>query len=238
MPISARRSSANINLVFLWAEWEEICAFFSAFCSAFRPVRTHGFSEPTERFRVILDFMWVLWASQYKTLYLPEYYPIVPYRNHTYLRAVACLCLFDPNELLGFTSPHHPRCYRPLHTHNRAKERKAPAPKPSEPAPPPTEHMQLMRAYLGTRLLFLRSRRTTPTMHAQSTRRTRGTQTVHQHIHRVAGAVRHEALDRLNAGADQNPEYSTCGRAFGFSSRAKKTTGMNMMTFESCSMLE
>ena len=140
-----------------------------------------------------------LWASQYKTLYLLEYYPNVPYRNHTIWKVTACLCLFDLMNCWVFPLPHHP--YRTKHLRRvlmRAKSGGAgsenPQREPSKPAPPP-----------GTKTL-LTVTRTTPTMHTQSTRRAQqGTRTVHQHIHRVAGAIRHETLNRLNAGTDQEP---------------------------------
>ena len=64
---------------------------------------------------------------------------------------------------------------------------------------------------------------TTPTMHTQSTRRAQqGTQTIHQHIHRVTCTIRHETLNRLNAGADQEPQVQHMGACLRFEQQGKE----------------
>ena len=90
-----------------------------------------------------------LWVSQYKTLYLLEYYPIVPYRNHTHLRAVACLCLFDLMNCWVFPLPHYPHSIKHLHgTLTGHKVEGAAAPKTTHPPPAPPHHMARMARVL------------------------------------------------------------------------------------------
>ena len=65
-------------------------------------------------------------------------------------------------------------------------------------------------------------------MHAQSPRRTQqSTRTVHQHIHRIAGTIRHETLNRLNAGADQKSRVQHVRASLRLEQQGEKKTARN-----------